>query len=320
MGEAAEAAVAVSEIKTALPLVSLVDVPSSVLVSLGATTYKQTTLTARIQYGVTLIDYGVTLRELSSNPSEAVYQVSIARQPPPGGVVSAWLDARPRLGREAKLLMKIRRAAGAPQPLLLKDLATLPRRAPDGFAPGATPPGAVRRDLWIGTDYAGPILTINALKAGVNLQIRAVSLDAKLSLSDAASDGGRVLALTAALPVLGESADTGAFYRSQPDEAAWALLGISADGGAEITLALAAHPLPPRSIDVAVPDEVPGRGAGRRLDGQRTPLCDSSRSCFSTPRSSWLNSPTRTTPTPCASPARAALSPPAPDWAPSWNA
>ena len=169
-------------------------------------------------------------------------------------VVSAWLDARPRLGRAAKLLMKIRRAA----PLLLEDLATLPRRAPDDFAPGATPPGAVRRDLWIGTDYAGPILTINALKAGVSLQIRAVSLDAKISLSDAASDGGRVLALTAALPVLGESADTGAFYRSQPDEAAWALLGISADGGAEITLALAAHPLPPRSIDMAVPDEVPG--------------------------------------------------------------
>ena len=209
---------------------------------------------AIIGVGATLPNFGVTARKLTSNLSEAVYEVSIARQPPPGVVVSAWLDARPRLGREAKLLMKIRRAA----PLLLKDLATLPRRAPDGFAPGATPPGAVRRDLWIGTDYAGPILTINALKAGVSLQIRAVSLDAKISISDAASDGGRVLALTTALPVLGESADTGAFYRSQPDEAAWALLGISADGGAEITLALAAHPLPPRSIDVAVPDEVPG--------------------------------------------------------------
>ena len=204
--------------------------------------------------GATLSNVGVTARKLTSNLSEAVYEVSIARQPPPGVVVSAWLDARPRLGREAKLLMKIRRAA----PLQLKDLATLPRHAPDGFAPGAAPPGAVRRDLWIGTDYAGPILTINALKSGMSLQIRAVSLDAKISLSDAASDGGRVLALTAALPVLGESADTGAFYRSQPDEAAWALLGISADGGAEITLALAAHPLPPRSIDVAVPDEVPG--------------------------------------------------------------
>ena len=204
--------------------------------------------------GATLSNFGVTARELTSNLNEAVYEVSIARQPTPGVVVSAWLDARPRLGREAKLLMKIRRAA----PLQLKDLATLPRRAPDGFAPGATPPGAVRRDLWIGTDYAGPILTINALKSGVSLQIRAVSLDAKISLSDAASDGGRVLALATALPVLGESADTGAFYRSQPDEAAWALLGISADGGAEITLALAAHPLPPRSIDMAVPDEVPG--------------------------------------------------------------
>ena len=209
---------------------------------------------AIIGVGATLPNFGVTARELTSNLSVAVYEVSIARQPTQGVVVSAWLDARPRLGREAKLLMKIRRAA----PLLLEDLATLPRRAPDGFAPGATPPGAVRRDLWIGTDYAGPILTINALKAGVSLQIRAVSLDAKISLSDAASDGGRVLALTAALPVLGESADTGAFYRSQPDEAAWALLGISADGGAEITLALAAHPLPPRSIDMAVPDEVPG--------------------------------------------------------------
>ena len=209
---------------------------------------------AIIGVGATLSNVGVTARKLTSNISEAVYEVSIARQPPPGVVVSAWLDARPRLGREAKLLMKIRRAA----PLQLKDLATLPRHAPDGFAPGAAPPGAVRRDLWIGTDYAGPILTINALKAGVSLQIRAVSLDAKISLSNAASDGGRVLALTAALPVLGESADTGAFYRSQPDEAAWALLGISADGGAEITLALAAHPLPPRSIDVAVPDEVPG--------------------------------------------------------------
>ena len=207
---------------------------------------------AIIGVGATLPNFGVTARELTSNISEAVYEVSIARQPTPGVVVSAWLDARPRLGREAKLLMKIRRAA----PLRLKDLATLPRRAPDGFAPGATPPGAVRRDLWIGTDYAGPILTINALKSGVSLQIRAVSLDAKISLSDAASDGGRVLALTASLPDLSDN--SGAFYRSQPDEAAWALLGISADGGAEITLALAAHPLPPRSIDMAVPDEVPG--------------------------------------------------------------
>ena len=108
----------------------------------------------------------------------------------------------------------------------------------------------ITRRLQVGTGFTGGILTVTSLAAGVNLQVREIDSGAGVVGLDAAvlPDGGRVARLESPLPHprLVRTFEDGKWLRhfvSSPGDEAAITLGVRVGGGAEVTVALVAHPL-----------------------------------------------------------------------------